>query len=341
MSASFTEVSQRLTGIGRAMAQDFFPWLKKALDVISAFLDFARAHMPATEAAFAGLGLALGALSAMKFVGLVSQIAGVTGGLGASMTAAMGLLGVLGRLGLIGAAGAVGYGVGSLLSSGIDAGLSALNGAPSALGSSVYDAFHPGESARATAPTGTPRGIRNNNPGNLNFAGQRGASKESGPGGRFATFQSMPEGIAALADQLQLYASRGTDSVRAIISKYAPSGENNTEAYIKTIMSKLGVSADQHLNMADPNTLRTLIDGISGVENGRGKISLDQINAGMSLAQSRRAGGGSVSNRNSSEIHIGAMTVNTKATDAAGIARDIGPAMKNQAYALNADYGLN
>lgn len=43
-----------------------------------------------------------------------------------------------------------------------------------------------------------PRGIRNNNPGNLNFAGQRGASLEGGPGGRFATFDTMDEGVAAL-----------------------------------------------------------------------------------------------------------------------------------------------
>ena len=55
----------------------------------------------------------------------------------------------------------------------------------------------------ATAPAASgggkslPRGIRNNNPGNLNFAGQAGATKEGGPNGRFAVFGSMQEGVAA------------------------------------------------------------------------------------------------------------------------------------------------
>ncbi|HGD8770047.1 TPA: lytic transglycosylase domain-containing protein, partial [Escherichia coli] len=35
------------------------------------------------------------------------------------------------------------------------------------------------------------RGIRNNNPGNLNFAGQKGATLESGPNARFASFPTM------------------------------------------------------------------------------------------------------------------------------------------------------
>ncbi|EMX79288.1 hypothetical protein EC2726800_1796 [Escherichia coli 2726800] len=37
------------------------------------------------------------------------------------------------------------------------------------------------------------RGIRNNNPGNLNFAGQKGATLESGPNARFASFPTMLE----------------------------------------------------------------------------------------------------------------------------------------------------
>ena len=39
-----------------------------------------------------------------------------------------------------------------------------------------------------------PRGIRNNNPGNLNYVGQAGATMEGGEGGRFAVFESMQHG---------------------------------------------------------------------------------------------------------------------------------------------------
>ncbi|WP_053897681.1 lytic transglycosylase catalytic, partial [Escherichia coli] len=62
----------------------------------------------------------------------------------------------------------------------------------------------------------TKRGERNNNPGNLNFAGQAGASLER-PGGRFARFETAFDGLRALARQLMLYAGRGINSVEKII----------------------------------------------------------------------------------------------------------------------------
>ncbi|MCN8743105.1 lytic transglycosylase catalytic, partial [Escherichia coli] len=66
----------------------------------------------------------------------------------------------------------------------------------------------------------TKRGERNNNPGNLNFAGQAGASLER-PGGRFARFETAFDGLRALARQLMLYAGRGINSVEKIISTWA------------------------------------------------------------------------------------------------------------------------
>lgn len=65
------------------------------------------------------------------------------------------------------------------------------------------------------------RGIRNNNPGNLNFAGQKGATLESGPNARFASFPTMLEGIAALDRQVMLYLKRGKNTIDQIIDIYA------------------------------------------------------------------------------------------------------------------------
>ncbi|WP_244584646.1 lytic transglycosylase domain-containing protein, partial [Escherichia coli] len=76
------------------------------------------------------------------------------------------------------------------------------------------------------------RGIRNNNPGNLNFAGQKGATLESGPNARFASFPTMLEGIAALDRQVMLYLKRGKNTIDQIIDIYAPSSDgNNTSSY--------------------------------------------------------------------------------------------------------------
>ncbi|MEW5247178.1 lytic transglycosylase domain-containing protein, partial [Escherichia coli] len=65
------------------------------------------------------------------------------------------------------------------------------------------------------------RGIRNNNPGNLNFAGQKGDTLESGPNARFASFPTMLEGIAALDRQVILYLKRGKNTIDQIIDIYA------------------------------------------------------------------------------------------------------------------------
>ncbi|EGB84551.1 hypothetical protein HMPREF9533_00593, partial [Escherichia coli MS 60-1] len=86
----------------------------------------------------------------------------------------------------------------------------------------------------------TKRGERNNNPGNLNFAGQAGASLER-PGGRFARFETAFDGLRALARQLMLYAGRGINSVEKIISTWAPASDNNnTTAYIRAVSQRLG-----------------------------------------------------------------------------------------------------
>ncbi|WP_334470456.1 lytic transglycosylase catalytic [Arsenophonus sp. PmNCSU2021_1] len=137
----------------------------------------------------------------------------------------------------------------------------------------------------ADVPTGDmPRGIRNNNPGNLNFVGQRGAVRES-PNGRFAKFNTAFEGLQALSSQLNRYAERGLNTVEKIISTWAPASENNTRAYIDKISGKLGVSPDTVLNLSNPAVMTSLMSGIVEHENGCQPYSQAMLyqaaNAGM------------------------------------------------------------
>ncbi|MEZ7137244.1 structural protein [Komagataeibacter sp. SM21] len=123
-----------------------------------------------------------------------------------------------------------------------------------------------------------PRGIRNNNPGNLDYVGQPGAHLETGVGHpRFAAFPTMADGIRALRDQLLRYGARGLTTVRAIISVYAPPSENPTGAYVYALCSHMGVQPDTVLDLRDPATQRGLIAGIATVENGPGHLGPDQI----------------------------------------------------------------
>lgn len=109
-----------------------------------------------------------------------------------------------------------------------------------------------------------PLGLRLNNPGNLRYAGQAGATR----GARgFAQFGSRQAGMDALANQLTLYSNRDhLDTISGIIRKYAPPSENDTPTYIRQISSGMGVDPNQHLDINNPAVLSRLMTGITGKE---------------------------------------------------------------------------
>ena len=161
--------------------------------------------------------------------------------------------------------------------------------------------------AQTGAPSGNPRdprGIRNNNPGNLNYVGQEGATKEGGPNGRFAVFRSAEDGLRALADQLRRYGSRGINSVRAIISKFAPASENNTQAYIGSVSKGLGIGADAALDLNDPRVLQGLMGAIIKVENGKNPYSAEQIAAASGAREAGAPGSTPITISQSTTIHV-------------------------------------
>lgn len=193
-----------------------------------------------------------------------------------------------------------------------------------------------------------PRGIRNNNPGNLNFAGQSGAQKEEGPNGRFAVFKSMTAGVAALYRQIQLYASRGINTIAKIVNKYAPAADNNNVgAYIRALMGATGKDANEALDTSDMQTMMALLRGIINHENGKGHVSDDQIFEGIqvgagvgaqSYGRSYNRGGNSTT---TTDTQIGQVNVYTQATDANGIARDMGGALRRNTLVGAANGGVS
>ncbi|MCK7203130.1 lytic transglycosylase [Enterobacter roggenkampii] len=145
------------------------------------------------------------------------------------------------------------------------------------------------------------RGERNNNPGNLNFAGQAGAELER-PGGRFARFETAFDGLRALSRQLVLYAGRGINSVEKIISTWAPASDNNnTAAYIQAVSQRLGVNPQAALNINDPQTMSALMSSIIHHENGRNIYSKELIGK----AAIAGIGGANVNQQNTYHIYGG------------------------------------
>ena len=148
-----------------------------------------------------------------------------------------------------------------------------------------------------------PKGIRRNNPGNLEWGSpwQGLAAKGDYPEDRFAAFVDPVYGIRAIAVTLITYqdkrkAKDGSriDSVREVIERWAPSFENNTQAYANSVAALLeGVGPDDEVvDVHNFDHLRPIVEGIIRHENGRGPLKTEnswytaqQIEEGL-----RRAG---------------------------------------------------
>lgn len=125
-----------------------------------------------------------------------------------------------------------------------------------------------------------PRGIRNNNPGNIEYGSFARGAGATGSDGRFAVFASMQEGMQATEKLLQGYIARGYDTIRTIISRWAPGSENNTSAYIADVAKKLGLSADQHVSGAQAGDIAK---AIFSHENGSAYASIGNSNARLGV----------------------------------------------------------
>lgn len=115
------------------------------------------------------------------------------------------------------------------------------------------------------------RGERNSNPGNIdrNAIKWQGMSPvQSDP--RFVVFTHPQWGIRALAKTLlTYYRKHGLTTVRDIVDRWAPPKENDTNAYVRHVGEKLGVSGDDVIDVEDPCVLEALVRAIIVHENGR------------------------------------------------------------------------
>lgn len=122
----------------------------------------------------------------------------------------------------------------------------------------------------STYLTGSPRGIRNNNPGNLirtSIKWQGKLPDHQNRDSRFEMFISPEYGIRAMIKDLKNDIDKGKKTVPQLIEEYAPRFENSTDIYIDKVCKDLKVSRNAKL-LPTKNTLRLLVFSISKVENG-------------------------------------------------------------------------
>jgi hypothetical protein len=128
------------------------------------------------------------------------------------------------------------------------------------------------------APSSTPRGIRNNNPGNLKFgpfAKSMGATGADADG--FAIFPDTSAGTRAQENLLlgSGYFGGGRRTIASIISKYAPASDGNSVGdYAKFVAKETGIAPNQPLNTADiprvAAAMRKFENGAQSASNSRG-----------------------------------------------------------------------
>lgn len=141
-----------------------------------------------------------------------------------------------------------------------------------------------------------PRGIRNNNPGNIRWSKDQWKGlipKDQASDKAFCVFRTPEYGIRAMARILRKYTTyKGTpgvgqpniDTIREIINRWAPPVENNTEAYIASVAAKLNTTANAPIDVYDNAIMLKLLKAIIAHENGQQPYSDSQLLAGINLA---------------------------------------------------------
>jgi hypothetical protein len=141
------------------------------------------------------------------------------------------------------------------------------------------------------------RGVRNNNPGNIDYNPRNQWQGQLTPDPaiekRFARFDTAENGIRALAKLVLAYRGKdgmpgiggqGIDTVREVINRWAPRVENDTESYIKAVAAGVGVTPNQPIDLRNFRTLIALTTGIIQYENGSLPYSATEIAAGVQRA---------------------------------------------------------
>ena len=138
-----------------------------------------------------------------------------------------------------------------------------------------------------------PRGYRNNNPLNIiydankdgkadnNWNGQIGVEPE----GRFSQFVDIVHGYRAALVLLRGrgYINGGNNTIRKIITKFAPDNENYTEGYIINVSKLTGIEPDAVLSRNDKDKLTRIVYAMSIIENGYKDQDKNDIQANYGL----------------------------------------------------------
>lgn len=129
-----------------------------------------------------------------------------------------------------------------------------------------------------------PRGLKNNNPLNIRIGNTWLGEMPNPTDNEFEQFVSVRYGLRAAFCILRRYIVRyRLNTIRLVISRWAPSSENFTEKYIDTVSRRMAYPPDAVLDFRNRKQMCDLVEAMAFVECGRA-INYSDIEAGYSLA---------------------------------------------------------
>lgn len=121
----------------------------------------------------------------------------------------------------------------------------------------------------------TPRGIRNNNPLNIRIGNDWKGERPNAKDKSFEEFTSMEFGIRAGFIILRKYITgyngltQKFNTIEKMISRWAPTNENNTAAYISQVSKMTGIPATLKISFSQRSFMVAIVDAMIYVECGQ------------------------------------------------------------------------
>ena len=105
-----------------------------------------------------------------------------------------------------------------------------------------------------------PRGVRNNNPGNIRNSERKEWMGEVNSHLRsdqsFEEFETMGHGIRAMMKLLLNYQKTlGLRTTRELVSRWAPHSENDTGSYVRSVCKETQIPSDYPIDLTDKGSL--------------------------------------------------------------------------------------
>lgn len=117
----------------------------------------------------------------------------------------------------------------------------------------------------------TARGIRNNNPLNIDRHPHdkwQGMAADQSSDARFIVFKTAQYGIRAGAVTLLTYKNKYyLNTIKKIINRWAPPGENNTSAYANTVAERSGFGLNDVIDVDSVAVIMPIIKAMIEVED--------------------------------------------------------------------------